>query len=211
MTGHRLSAAAAAAAVLAASLAGACGGIPTVSRDGYRAIVVFGAAKRYSIAVRGELRRVEGDIGGSRLVKILRPDLGKAWQFRPSTRKVLEEKWEPADEIVPGYPLDPRFDQHAYADRFGAQVKQIGDGVHGVHPCDRYAFTLPSGDEVFVWAARDLERLPVKLEHMRRKDGELQPVRVVELLDVRAGADRDLFEKPKSYATVGSVQELSKN
>jgi len=89
------------AAVLAASLAGACGGIPTVSRDGYRALVVFGPVERYSIAVRAELRRVEGEIGGSRLIKILRPDLGKVWQFRPSTRRVLEEKWDPSDEIVP--------------------------------------------------------------------------------------------------------------
>jgi hypothetical protein len=207
MTARRLSAA---AAVLAASLAGACGGIPTVSRDGYRALAVLGPAERYAIAVRGELRRVEGEIGGSRLVKILRPDLGKVWQFRSSTRKLLEEKWEPSDEIVPGYPLEPHFDQDAYADRFDAQVKQIGDGVQGVHPCDRYALTLPSGDEVFVWAARDLERLPVKLEHMRRKDGELVPVRIVELLDVRAGADRDLFEKPKSYKTAVSYEELSK-
>ena len=207
MTARRLSAA---AAVLAASLAGACGGIPTVSRDGYRAVVLFGPAERYSIAVAGELRRVEGEIGGSRLVKILRPDLGKVWQFRPSTRKLLEEKWEPSDEIVPGYPLEPHFDQHAFADRFRAQVKQIGDGVHGGHPCDRYALTLPSGDEVFVWAARDLERLPVKLEQMRRKDGELAPIRIVELLDVRAGADKDLFEKPKGYTTVSSYQELSK-
>ena len=198
------------AAVLAASLAGACGGIPTVSRDGYRALVVFGPVERYSIAVRAELRRVEGEIGGSRLIKILRPDLGKVWQFRPSTRRVLEEKWDPSDEIVPGYPLEPHFDQHAYADRFHAQVKQIGDGVHGVHPCDRYALTLPSGDEVFIWTARDLERLPVKLEHMRRKDGELAPIRIVELLDVRAGADTDLFEKPKGYETVGSYEELAK-
>jgi len=196
------------AAFLVAALAGACGGIPTVSRDGYRALVVFGGTERYTIAVRGEMRRVEGEIGGSRLVKVLRPDLGKVWQYRPSARTLLEQKWDPADEIVPGYPLEPRFDQHAYADRFQAQVKQIGDGVHGVHPCDRYALTLPSGDEVFVWAARDLERLPVKLEHMRRKDGELAPVRIVELLDVRAGADRDLFEKPKGFRTVGTFQEL---
>jgi len=45
---------------------------------------------------------------------------------------------------------------------------------------------------------------------MRRKDGELAPIRIVELLDVRAGADKDLFEKPKGYKTVGSYEELAK-
>ncbi len=198
------------AAALATVLAVACGGILTVSRDGYRALVTFGPQKKYLIAVRGEKRRVEGDFDGSMLVKILRPDLGKVWQFRPSTRKMLEEKWEASDEIVPGYPLEPHFDQHAYADRFRAQVKQIGDGVHGVHPCDRYLLTLPSGDEVVVWAARDLERLPVKVEHAAKKDNELAPFTVVELLDIRAGADPDLFEKPKGYAAVRSYQELAK-
>ncbi len=201
----------AAAAILAALLAAGCGGIPTVSRDGYRALVVFGPSERYTIAVRGELRRVEGDIGGSRLIKILRPDLGKVWQYRPSTRSLLEQTWDPSDEIVPGYPLEPHFDQHAYADRFHAQVKQIGDGVQGVHPCDCYLLTLPSGDEVTVCAARDLERLPVRLEHARKVGYELRPFRTVELLDVRAGADVDLFEKPKGYRPAGSYADLVKN
>lgn len=199
-----------AAFVLFAGLASACGGIKTVSHDGYRAILAFGANQRYSIAVAGEKRRVEGDFDGSKLVKIMRPDLARVWQFRPSTRKILEEKWEPTDEIVPGYPLEPHFDPQAYAERFGAEVKQVGDDTQGIHPCDRYLLTLPSQDRVMVWAARDLERLPVKLEHEKRTQDGYEPFKVVELLDIRIGADPDLFEKPKGYRPVRSYQELQK-
>ncbi len=58
--------------------------------------------------------------------------------------------------------------------------------------------------------ARDLERLPVKVEHEKKKDEELAPFKVVELLDVRIGADPDLFEKPKGYALVKSYSDLGK-
>ncbi len=188
----------------------ACGGVRTVSRDGYRAQLVFGGQEKYAIAVRGEKKRVEGDFDGSQLVKIVRPDLKKVWQFRSSTKKLLEEPWQPTDEIVPGYPLDPAFDPQAYADRFRATVQRIDDAIAGIHPCERYLFTLPSSDRVTVWVARDLERLPVKVEHEKKKDEELAPFKVVELLDVRIGADTELFEKPKGYTVVKSYQELGK-
>jgi hypothetical protein len=196
-----------AAAALSAS---ACGGIKTVSKDGYRALLVFSSGERYQIAVRGEKRRVEGQFDGSTLVKILRPDLGKIWQYRPSTRRILEESWS-QDELVPGYPLEPRFDPGAYAQRFTGEVKQIGDGVHGIHPCDRYQMTLPSGDRVTVWAARDLERLPVRVEHEKKDSSNLfQTVSDTQLLDVRIGAGASLFEKPKGYTSVKSYAELGK-
>jgi hypothetical protein len=190
--------------------AASCGDIKTVSKDGYRALLAFSSGERYQLAVRGEKRRVEGDFDGSKLVKVLRPDLAKAWQYRPLTRRLLEDAWGPTDEIVPGYPLDPRFDSAAYASRFGGAIRQIGDGVHGIHPCDRYEMGLPSGDRVTVWAARDLERLPVRVEHERR-DAANQWVSIsdTQLFDVRIGADPDLFEKPKGYKPVKSYSELA--
>lgn len=188
-----------------------CGGIKTVSRDGYRALLVFSTSERYPIAVRGEKRRVEGNIDGSPLVKIFRPDLGRIWQYRPSTKKLLEEPWSPGDEIVPGYPLEPHFDPHAYADRFGGEIKQIADGVQGIHPCDRWNMKLPSGDIVTIWAARDLEGLPVKIEHQKKdRNSEYQPFTETQLLDVRVGAGEKLFEKPKGYRQVGSYADLGK-
>jgi hypothetical protein len=193
----------------AALFAGACGGIKTVSKDGYRALLVFSSGERYDIAVRGESRRVEGRFGGSSLVKILRPDLKTIWQYRPSTHRILQEPWAATDELVPGYPLDPHFDSAAYAHRFAGEIRQIGDGVHGIHPCDRYEMRLTSGDRVTIWAARDLERLPVRVEHDRRDaSNQYQPVSDTQLLDVRIGADEDLFEKPKGYKAVGSYEEL---
>jgi hypothetical protein len=195
-----------AAAVL---LASSCGGIKTVSRDGYRALAAFSSGERYQIAVRGEKRRVEGDFDGSKLVKILRPDLAKIWQYRPSTKRILEEAWTQEDELIPGYPLEPRFDPAAFAQRFSGAIRQIGDGVHGIHPCDRYQMGLPSGDRVTVWAARDFERLPVRLEHEKKgADGLFQVVSDVQLLDIRIGADEELFEKPKGNAPVKSYAEL---
>ena len=203
-----------AAGCLAASfllLHAGCGGIKTVSRDGYRALLVFSARERYPIAVRGEKRRVEGNIDGSQLVKVFRPDLGKIWQYRPSTKKLFEEPWTATDEIVPGYPLEPRFDPHAYADRFGGEIKQIADGIHGIHPCDRWNMKLPSGDLVTIWAARDLEGLPVKIEHQKKdRNSEYQPFTQTELLDVRIGADEKLFEKPKGYRQVAAYTDLGK-
>jgi hypothetical protein len=188
-----------------------CGGIKTVSGDGYRALAAFSSGQRYQIAVRGEKRRVEGTFDGSTLVKVLRPDLGKAWQYRPSTKKIVEEPWTQEDELIPGYPLDPHFDSAAYAQRFGAAVKQIGDGVHGIHPCDRYQMTLPSGDRVTIWAARDFERLPVRLEHEKKgPDGLFQIVSDVQLLDVRVAAHEKLFEKPKGYTSVQTYADLAR-
>ena len=192
-------------------LAVSCGGLQTVSRDGYRALLVFSSGERYQIAVRDEKRRVEGTFDGSPLVKVLRPDLGKIWQYRPSTRRIFEEPWSGGDELVPGYPLEPRFDPAAYAQRFGGAIRQIGDGVHGIHACDRYQMGLPSGERVTVWAARDLERLPVRLEHERMgPDGLFHVATDTQLLDVRIGAPEKLFEKPKGYTAVKSYAELGK-
>jgi hypothetical protein len=191
-------------------LAASCGDLKTVPKDGYRALLVFATGERYPLAVRGEKRRVAGAFDGSELVKVFRPDLGKVWQFRPSTRRLLEEAWSPIDEIVPGYPLDPRFDSAAYAQRFGGEIRQIGDGIHGIHPCDRYQMNLPSGDRATVWAARDLERLPVRVEHEKKNAGnEWVTLSDTQLLDVRIGADPDLFAKPKGYTPVKSYSELS--
>jgi hypothetical protein len=202
---------AAAAPAAAMLFAVSCGGIQTVSRDGYRALLVFSSGERYQIAVRGEKRRVEGSFDGSTLVKILRPDLGKAWQYRPSTRKLVEDSWSQDDELVPGFPLEPRFDPAGYAERFRGAIRQIGDGVHGIHPCDRYQMTLPSGERVTVWAARDLERLPVRVEHERRNgSGGWDSVSDTQLLDVRIAAAEKLFEKPSGYTLVKSYAGLGK-
>jgi hypothetical protein len=191
-------------------LAAACGGgLKTVSRDGYRAILAFSKDERFEVAVRREWKRVEARMDGAPLIKIMRPDLKQVWQIRPTTKKILDSPWAPTDEIVPGYPLEPNFDPQAYADRFGGSIRKIGDAAHGLHPCDRWEMSLPSGDLVTLWVARDLERLVVKIEHAKKDQGdEYQPFNTIELLDVRPGADPDLFEKPKGYTQVKTYQDL---
>ncbi|MDQ5858062.1 MAG: hypothetical protein M3542_07285 [Acidobacteriota bacterium] len=188
----------------------ACGSPKTISRDGYRALLVFSPEDRFQIAVRGEKVRVTGTVDGSEIVKIVRPDLKKAWQFRPSTRRIFESPWSPTDEAVPGYPLSSGFDPEAYADRFGGVILRIDDATHGLHPCERYRLTLPSGDVATIWIARDLERLVVRIEHAK-KDGadEYQPFTDTQLLDVKEGADEKVFEPPKDYETVDSYEKLS--
>lgn len=194
---------------LAPLLSVGCGGIRTVSKDGYRATLLFSKDERYDIAVRGEARRVEGLIDGAPLVKIMRPDLKKTWQFRPGSKTILEEAWSPTDEIVPGFPLDPRFDPQAYASRFHGEIRRIADAAHAGHPCDRYQMDLPSGDRVTIWAARDLETLPVRIEHAKKSgEDEFQPFSDVQLVDVRVAAPEKLFEKPAGYRAVKSYEEL---
>lgn len=187
------------------------GGPRTVSRSGYRAVLAFSSADRYQIAVRGEKQRVSGSFDGSELVKVLRPDLGKIWQFRPSARKLIESPWTPAEELVPGYPLEPHFDPAAYAERFGGKTHRIDDAAHGMHPCERFEMTMPSGDRAVIWVARDLERLVVRIEHARKSgDDEYQAITDTQLLDVRLGAPVKLFEKPEGFAAVKTDEELRK-
>jgi hypothetical protein len=194
-------------ALLAAARCG--GGLKTISKDGYTATLAYSSDERYKVAVRGEWRRVEGAADGGTLVKIARPDLRAVWQIRPDTKKIFTAPWGATDEIVPGYPLEPNFDPAAYADRFGGKIERIGDDTHGLHPCDRWRMTLPSGDTVTIWAARDLERLVVKIEHSKKDQGdESQPFTTTELLDVRIGAKPDLFEQPRGYVVVKSYEEL---
>jgi hypothetical protein len=193
-------------------LTAACGGgLKTVSKDGYRAVLAFSKEERFEVAVRGEWKRVEARMDGAPLVKIMRPDLKLIWEMRPATKKFMAAPWTPTDEIVPGYPLDPGFDPRAYADRFGGEIRKIGDDSHGLHPCDRWRMTLPSGDAVTIWVARDLGRLVVKIEHLKKDQAdEYQPFTTTELLDVRVGADEDLFQKPKGWAEVRTYPELLK-
>jgi hypothetical protein len=198
-----------AAAVVLASRCG--GGLKTISQDGYTATLAYSSDERYKVAVRGESRRVEGPADGGTLIKIARPDLRTVWQIRPEGKKLFAAPWSATDEIVPGYPLEPNFDPAAYADRFGGQIQRIGDDTHGLHPCDRWRMTLPSGDSVTIWAARDLERLVVKIEHTKKdQSDESQPFTTTELLDVRIGAKPELFEQPRGYVVVKSYAELMK-
>lgn len=198
------------AAALVASLA--CGGPKTISKDGYRALLVYSPEDRFQIAVRGEKVRVTGTVDGSEIVKIIRPDLKKSWQFRPSTRRIFESPWAPTDEAVPGYPLSPGFDPAAYADRFDGEIERIDDATHGLHPSERHRLTLPSGDVATVWVARDLERLVVRIQHEKKDGGdEYQPFTDTQLLDVQAGADEKLFEPPTDYEKVDSYEKLSES
>ena len=190
------------------SLFVACGGIPTVSKDGYRAVVLFSPREKYEIAVRGEWRRVQGDVDGAPLVKIHRPDLKKIWQFRPVSKRLLEQTWAPTDEIIPGYPLEPHFDPQAYASRFRGQIHKIADAALAGHPCDRYQMDL-SADRVTIWVARDYQGLPIRIERRRKhSEGEERASSDVRLADIRVGAANELFEKPKGYTPVASYQEL---
>lgn len=66
-------------------------------------------------------------------------------------------------------------------------------------------------DLVTIWVARDLGRLVVRIEHSKKdQSDEYQPFTTTELLDVRIGADPDLFERPKGYTPVNTYSDLLK-
>jgi hypothetical protein len=201
-----------AAALLALASCDEFGSGPrTVTRSGYRAVLAYSPKERYEVAVRQEKERVSGTLDGSKLVRVLRPDLGKIWQYRPTTKKLYETAWTPRDELVPGYPLGPGFDPEAYADRFRGRIRRIDDEAHGMHPCERYEMTLPSSDRAVIWVARDLERLVVRIEHLKKNpNDEYQAATDTQLLDVRLGAPADLFEKPKGFTVVKNYEELGR-
>ncbi len=90
-------------------------------------------------------------------------------------------------------------------------MRRIGDAAHGMHPCDRYEMTMPSGDRAVIWVARDLEGLVVRIEHLKKDPrDEYQPVTDTQLLDVRLGAPAKLFEKPDGFTVVKTYEELGK-
>ena len=187
-----------------------CGGPRTVAKDGYRSRLVYSTEDQFQVAVRGESVRISGNVDDSEIVKIVRPDLGKVWQFRPSTKKIFESAWGATDEPVPGYPLQPGFDVEAYADRFGGTVTRLDDATHGLHPCERWQLSLPSGDVATLWVARDLDRLVVRIEHAKKDpNDEHQPFSDTQLLDVKVAASAKLFESPKGYVAVRSYEELT--
>ena len=75
----------------------------------------------------------------------------------------------------------------------------------------------PLADEPALRRSRDdlgrarPRRLVVKIAHAKKDQGdEYQPFTATELLDVRVGADPDLFEKPKGYTEVKTYPELLK-
>lgn len=208
---RRMRLASCAIASIAVVAALGCGGPKTVARDGYRAKLVYSTEDQFHIAVRGESARISGSVDGSEIVKVVRPDLKKVWQFRPSTKKTYESRWEPTDEAVPGYPLRPGFDVEAYADRFGAAVTRLDDATHGLHPCERWRLALPSEDVATIWVARDLDRLVVRIQHEKKDQGdEYQPFTDTQLLDIKVGAAPGLFEPPKGYTAVPSYEDLTK-
>lgn len=197
-------------AALAILVALGCGGPRTVAKDGYRARLVYSTEDQFQVAVRGESVRISGNVDGSEVVKVVRPDLGKVWQFRPATKKIFESPWGATDEPVPGYPLQPGFDVEAYADRFGGTVTRLDDATHGLHPCERWQLSLPSGDVATLWVARDLDRLVVHIEHSKKDTSdEYQAFSNTQLLDVKVGASPKLFEAPEGYAAVRSYEGLT--
>lgn len=200
-----------AAALLVSSCDEFGGGPRTVSQSGYRAVLAYSPSERYDVAVRQDKQRVSGTFEGSPLVRVLRPDLGKIWQYRPTTKKLMESPYVPGEELVPGYPLEAGFDPEAYADRFHGKIRRIDDAAHGMHPCERYEMTLPSGDRAVIWVARDLERLVVRIEHSKKdpKD-QFQAVTDTQLVDVRLGAPAKLFEKPGGFTAVRQYADLAK-
>jgi hypothetical protein len=167
-------------------------------RDGYRATFVSADGRRTSIAVRRGKRRAE--IGP--VVRILDIDARKTILLRTDRKIFFEEPPQPADDIAPGYELDPPFDPKA---RFPArETQELGDDVQAGHVCALLRLWTSETDSVVYWAAKDLDHLVVRMGWQRLEAGEFKDVRMEELVGVRPGAEESLFRVPAGYLRAAS-------
>jgi hypothetical protein len=189
-------------------LAAACGPPPRASADGYRAkvtTVVDGVAGTpFEIAVRGEDRRRQPAPSGS--VLILKGKEQKAWILDPAAKTFREVPYPQAtDEMLPGFPLAPRFDDRAEAERRGVtEYRRESDEVLAGVVCALWKYwdrkDDPASPSTTFWVAASLENLAIRMDRETpRPDGTMSEASV-RLTDIRLGADPELFEIPKGFA-----------
>jgi len=192
-------------------LTAGCTPPPRASVDGYRAkvttIVGGVAGTPFEIAVRGDDRRRQPTPAGG--VLILKGKEQKAWVLDPAAKTFVAVPYPQAtDEMLPGFPLAPHFDDRAEAERRGVtEYRRESDELFAGVVCALWEFwdrkddaTSPS---TTFWVASSLENLAIRMDRETPKGDGTKSVTSVRLTDIRLGADPELFEIPKGYAAAG--------
>jgi len=188
-------------------LAAACAPPPRASVDGYQAkvtTVVDGVAGMpFEIAVRGDDRRRQPAPSGP--VLVLRGKEQKAWVLDPAAKTFREVPYPQAtDEMLPGFPLAPRFDDRAEAERRGVtEYRRESDEVFAGVVCALWQFwdrkDDPTSPSATFWVAPSLENLAIRMDLETPKPDGTKAKTSVRLTDIRLGAETRLFEIPKGF------------
>jgi hypothetical protein len=193
---------------LAILLAAACTPPPRASVDGYGAkvtTVVDGiAGTPFEVAVRGDDRRRQPALAGP--VLILKGKEQKAWVLDPAAKTFVAVPYPQAtDEMLPGFPLAPFFDDRGEAERRGVtEYRRESDEVFAGVVCALWEFRDrkddPASPSTTFWVASSLENLAIRMDRETPKPDGTKAKTSVRLTDIRLGVDPKLFEIPKGWA-----------
>jgi len=196
------------AAMTLTLLAVSCSPPPRPSTDGYSArveIVNDGVTEStFRIAVRGSDRRREEETPGGPVLLLLGKEQ-KAFRLDPKDRTYVEVPYAQAtDEVLPGFPLSPGFDDRAEAEKRGiTEYRRESDEVFTGMVCALWRFVdqpdaVVSPSTVY-WVAPSLENLTLRMDREIPKADGTRSRRKVELTAVKVGVSPDLFVVPKGY------------
>lgn len=190
-----------------------CSPPPRPSVDGYSARVTIRSGgtveSTFRIAVRGpRYRRDEETPGGP--VLILLKNEQNAYRLDPSAKTYVEIPYAKAtDDLLPGFPLDPGFNDHDEAAKRGiTEYRRESDEVFAGMVCALWRFVDHSDAVVspstVYWVAPSLENLTIRMDReIPRPDGTWSR-QTVELTDIRVGVSPELFVVPKGFRLASS-------
>jgi len=199
--------------VFFAALLLGCAPPPRPSVDGYLAkvrVLRDGTVEEtFRLAVRGDDRRREGTAPGGPALILLGKEQ-KAIRLDPVARTFAEVPYPQAtDEMLPGFPLTPGFNDRDEAERRGVtEYRRESDEVFAGMVCALFRFVdqpdaVVSPSTVY-WVAPSLENLTIRVDReIPRVDGT-RTRRTVQLTEIRVGADPKLFAVPKGWRPVSS-------
>lgn len=196
------------AAITLTVLAVSCSPPPRPSTDGYAARVTVlndGVVEStFRIAVRGGDRRREEEAPGGTVLLLLGKEQ-KAFRLDPKEKTSLEVPYAQAtDEMLPGFPLAPGFDDRAEAEKRGiTEYRRESDEVFAGMVCSLWRFVdqpdaVVSPSTVY-WVAPSLENLTLRMDREIPKPDGTRSRRKIELTGVQVGVSPDLFVVPRGY------------
>ena len=198
----------AATAIVASLFAASCAPPARPSVDGYAANVTVSEGgvveKTFRIAVRGAKRRRE-ETAPEGAVLLLDESAQKAWRVNPAAKTFAEVPYARAtDEMLPGFPLTPGFNDREEAARRGiTEYRRESDEVFAGMVCALWRFidqpdAVVSPSTVY-WVSSSLENLTIRMDREIPMPDGSRSRRKVELTQIRVGVPDGLFEIPGNY------------